>query len=233
MSANIFFPRAEDAQIVWLSHYNLKLPISGPTCGISAEEITSTQQDVTYWIWILQYWHPALQRDAKDATAHKQLMVTGVGHSGANITYPQASQFPNSPPIPVPGMQKRLSSQIIRIKASPNYSDVIGHELGIIAATNTVEHLIPEPTVSVELGKNGSRARIDFKKYRHEGVWIESRINGGNWEFLAVSTVKPYYDERPLANGNAHETREYRLRWWDKSEEHGEWSAVQRVVIGV
>ena len=233
MSANIFFPRTEDAQIVWLSHYNLKLPNSGPVCGISAEEIASTQQDVAYWIWLLQYWHPALQRDAKDATAHKQLMVAGVGYGGANIAHPLPSEFPNSPTIPEPGMQKRLSSQIIRIKASANYTDVIGHELGIIATTNTVEHLIPDPTVYVELGESGSRVRIDFKKYRHDGIWIEGRINSGNWEFLAVDTVKPYYDERPLANGNTHETREYRLRWWDKSVAHGEWSAVQQVVIGV
>ena len=125
MSANIFFPRTEDAQIVWLSHYNLKLPINGPICGISAEEIASTQLDVAYWIWLLQYWHPALQRDAKDATAHKQLMVAGVGYGGANITHPLPSPFPNSPSIPEPGMQKRLSSQIIRIKASANYTDCL------------------------------------------------------------------------------------------------------------
>ena len=129
-------------------------------------------------------------------------------------------------------MQKRLSSQIVRIKASPNYTDVIGHDLGIIAASNSVEHLIPEPTVSVELGKNGSRVRIDFNKYGHDGIWIECRINGGDWVFIGVDTIKPYYDERPLATGNTHETREYRLRWWDKSVAHGEWSAVQLVVIG-
>ena len=105
--------------------------------------------------------------------------------------------------------------------------------MGIIGSSKTVEHLIPEPTVSVELGKTGSRVRIDFKKHGHDGIWIESRINGGNWEFLAVDTVKPYYDERPLATGNSHETREYRLRWWDKSVAHGEWSAVQQVVIGI
>ena len=59
------------------------------------------------------------------------------------------------------------------------------------------------------------KMRIDFKKYGHDGIWIESRINGGNWPILAIDTVKPYLDERPLAPGNTHETREYRLRWWD------------------
>ena len=233
MATNSYFPRAEDAQIIWLSHYALKLPIRGPTCSISSDEITSTLQDITYWTWILQYWHPALQRDAKDATAHKQLIVSGIGNSSGTISHPLSSQFPNSPPMPEPGVQKRLFNQIARIKTSLNYNDVIGHDLGIIGSSNTVEHLIPEPTVSVELGKTGSRVRIDFKKHGHDGIWIESRINGGNWEFLAVDTVKPYYDERPLATGNSHETRQCRLRWWDKSVAHGEWSAVQQVVIGV
>ena len=131
-----------------------------------------------------------------------------------------------------PGIKKRLFNQIARIKASPNYTEVIGHDLGIIAKANTVEHLIPESIIAVELGATGNRVRIDFKKYGHDGIWIESRINGGDWAFLAIDTVKPYYDERPLAPGNTHETREYRLRWWDKSVAHGEWSAVQQVVLG-
>ena len=92
--------------------------------------------------------------------------------------------------------------------------------------------MTPEPTISVELGENGSRVRIDFNKYGHDGVWIESRINNGDWVFIAIDTIKPYYDERPLATGNTHETRDYRMRWWDKSVAHGEWSAVQQVVIG-
>jgi len=230
MSINSFYPSTEVAQIVWLSHYALKLPINGPTCGISAEEITSTQQDITYWTWVLQFWHPAIQRDAKEATAHKQLMIAGIGKSG--ITQPLPTSFPSPPPTPEPNMQRRLFSQIARIKVSLNYTDVIGHDLGIIASANTVEHLIPEFTVSVELGKAGSRVRIDFKKYGHDGIWIESRINNGDWIFLAIDTVKPYYDERSMDAGNTHETRQYRMRWWDKSVAHGEWSPVQQVVIG-
>jgi len=229
MSTNSFFPSTEDAQIVWLSHYILKLPINGPTCGISAEEIASTQKDITYWTWVLQLWHPATQRDAKEATAHKQLMIGGIGNSSVNQPLP--TPFPNPPPAPEPNIQKRLFSQITRIKASLNYTQAIGHDLGIIAASNSVEHLIPEPTVSVELGETGNRVRIDFKKYGHDGIWIESRINNGDWVFLAIDTIKPYYDERPLAAGNTHETREYRMRWWDKSVAHGEWSAVLQVVI--
>jgi hypothetical protein len=230
MSTNSFFPTTQAGQIVWLSHYSLKLPINGPVCNISAEEITSTLADILYYVWLLQHWHPAVQRDAKEATAYKLLMIGGSGSDSAN--YPQPSIFPDPPPATAPGIQKRLFSQIARIKASLNYTETIGHDLGIIAASNTVEHPIPEYTITVELGATGNRIRIDFKKYDHDGIWIESRINSGDWVFLAIDTIKPYYDERPLAPGNIHETREYRLRWWDKSEAHGEWSAVQKAVLG-
>ena len=47
------------------------------------------------------------------------------------------------------------------------------------------------------MGSTGPRARIDFKKYGHDGVWIKCRVNNGDWSSLAVNTVKPYLDERP------------------------------------
>jgi hypothetical protein len=157
-------------------------------------------------------------------------MINGSGSEEAS--YPQPTTFPPPPLMSVPGIQKRLFSQIARIKVSLNYTETIGHDLGIIAATNSVEHPVPEYTITVELGATGSRVRMDFKKYGYDGIWIESRINGGDSAFLAIDTVKPYYDERPLAPGNTQETREYHLRWWYKSEVHGEWSAVQKVVLG-
>ena len=93
-------------------------------------------------------------------------------------------------------------------------------------------YLTPEFTASVEQGATGSQVRLDFMKHGHDGIWIENRINGGEWKFLSVSTIKPYLDVSLLATGNNHEAREYRMRWWDKSVAHGEWSGVQAAVLG-
>ena len=233
MTSNSYFPPTQDGQIVWLSHYNLKLPIYGANCGISDQEITDTQTDLDYYTWMLQHWHPSIQRDAKESTAYKTMMVTGPNSGKGGINYPQPSVFPEAPTAPAPGIQKRLFSQIIRIKASTNYTEAIGHDLGVIAIANNIEHLIPIPSISVERGEFGQRVAINFNKYGHDGVWIECRINGGEWTFLAIDTLRPYYDERPLEAGNTHETREYRLRWWDKSVAHGEWCTVQSIMLGV
>jgi len=230
MSSTGFFPTTEAAQIIWLTHYSLKLPINGPGCGIGAEETTRTQADILYYIWMLQEWHPASQRDAKEATAYKNLILNGSGSDP--IDYPKPTVFPNPPPAPAPGIQKRLFSQIARIKASLNYNEAIGKDLGIIAIPDTVEHPFPEFWLTVEMGLEATQVRIDFNKYGHDGIWIESRTNGGEWAFLAIDTVKPYLDGRPLAPGNTSETREYRMRWWDKSEAHGEWTGIQKAVLG-
>ena len=179
----------------------------------------------------MQEWHPATQRDAKEATAYKQLMIGGNG--SGTTEYPKPTVFPNPPPAPAPGIQKRLFSQIARIKASLNYNEAIGKDLGVIAIQDNVEHWVPEFSLIVEMGLDVTQVRIDFTKYGHDGIWIESRINGGEWAFLAIDTVKPYLDVRPLASGNTHETREYRMRWWDKSEAHGEWTGVQKAVLGL
>lgn len=229
MATNSFFPSSEAEQIIWLSHHLATLPSHGTDCGLSEAEVIATQTDLQYYIWLLQHWHPSIQRDAKEATAYKLLMVGGTSPASAR---PHSSSIPEPPPAPEPGLQKRLFSQIIRIKAHSGYNESIGHDLGVIASAVLVDHPTPEYSLSVELGSSGPQVRIDFKKYGHDGIWIESRINGGDWAFLAIDTVKPYLDQRPLSPGNSHETREYRLRWWDKSKANGEWSGVQKVVVG-
>ncbi len=88
---------------------------------------------------------------------------------------------------------------------------------------------MPEFILSVELGLDHSVVRIDFNKYGHKGIWIESRRGEEEWAFLAIDTIKPYLDERALAVGNTHETREYRIRWWDKSLPQGDWSSIQKI----
>ena len=44
--------------------------------------------------------------------------------------------------------------------------------------------------------------------------------------------MKPYTGDRPLLVPSTAETREYRLRWWDKGEANGDWSPVQKLTVG-
>ena len=114
-----FFPITEADQVIWLSHYALRLPVMGPICGISPEEITSTLDDIACHIWLMQTWHPALQNDAKKATNFKRHIIED---SSSEIEpYPLASVFTDAPKIVAPGIKKRLLNQVARIKTNLNY----------------------------------------------------------------------------------------------------------------
>ena len=75
-------------------------------------------------------------------------------------------------------------------------------------------------------------ARIKFTKYGHDGVYIEVRRNVGAWGFLAIDTESPYLDHTPLLVAGTPETREYRMRFWDHGDANGDWTMVEKVMIG-
>lgn len=229
MALQSYFPTAEAERIVWLGNFRSKIATHGPNLGLSAAEITDLQADLAYYLWLLQTWNPAVQHYAQAATAYKNLIAHGEG----NPALPALTPAANMPPPRPAGVLSRTFAQIARLKTHPGFSEAIGRDLGVIAMADTAEHPFPEFTVSVETGAAHQIVRLNFTKYGHDGVWIESRRGGGEWEFLAVDTVKPYLDERPLLTPNTAETREYRLRWWDKGEAHGDWSPVQSLAVGV
>ena len=87
MSTNTYFHNIGADQIIWLSHYAAKLPINGPSCGITLTEVTQTLSEIQYYIWLIQHWHPATQHDAKEATAYKYMIINELGDTV--IDYPK------------------------------------------------------------------------------------------------------------------------------------------------
>ena len=232
-----FFPIQESDQIVWCNNFKAKIATHGATCGLTAGEITATQADLAYYVWVIEKWNPAIQNDAKEATAYKKLIASGGVPGASPVAAPAASTFTGAdvaPALVSPGVLTRLFLQIARMKTSAGFlanAAAIGADLKIIGAEDTTEHLAPEFKLKVQDGAACQCVRIDFTKFGHKGVWIEGRRNGGAWEFVAIDSEKPYLDERALLAPTAAETREYRLRFWDDGP-NGDWSPVQKVTVG-
>jgi hypothetical protein len=228
MALQAYFPNTEADRIVWLGTYRAKIATHGAAVGLVAQEITDIQADIAYYLWLLQTWNPAVQQYAQAATAYKNQIGTGEG----SPPLPAITAAANQPPVRPAGVLNRLFAQIARFKTHPGYTETIGRDLGVIGAPDTTEHLYPDFTATAEAGAASQVVSLSFPKYGHDGVWIESRRNGGTWEFLAIDTVKPHVDDRPLLNPGTAETREYRMRWWDKGKAHGDWSPVVGVAVG-
>ena len=232
-----FFPLKESDQIIWCNNLRTKIATHGITCGLTVGEIAAFQADLAYYVWVIEKWQPAIQSDALEATAYKKLIANGGVPGASPVAAPAASTFtgPDAPPALVaPGVLPRTFAAIKRLKTSSGYlanPEAIGQDLGIIGAEDTAEHLAPEYKLKIEDGPSCQCVRIDFTKFGHKGVWIESRLNNGAWAFLAIDSEKPYIDNRPLLAPPAAETREFRLRFWDDVP-NGDWSPVQKVTVG-
>ncbi len=123
-----YYPTSESDQVTWLTNYRNKIGTHGPTCGIAAGEVTDTQADLDYFVFLLHVWHPTLQTEVKEGTEYKKLVATG---SGATVALPAASTF-TPPTAQPPGILNRLFNQVGRIKLSAGYIETIGTDLGII-----------------------------------------------------------------------------------------------------
>ncbi len=230
MANQPYFPSSEAERIVWLSNFRTKLPLHATTLGIATTEVTATIADIDFYVWLLQTWNPAVQNDALEATAYKVLIGTGSGT--VLVPLPTAAVFTQPPAVRLPGVLPRLFMLVQRIKLSTGYNEAIGQDLDIIGSQDSSTHPVPEFTAISERGSHTERAKISFTKYGHDGVAIEGRINNGAWSALGIAMLKPWYDERELLVNEVAEIREYRLRWWDKGEAHGDYSPIQKVTVG-
>lgn len=232
-----YFPTAEALQIPWCNNYVAKIQEVGLVVGETVESVAAIVADLKYYVWLINKWYPQVSSDALQNTAYKNRMAKGAGDAAE--PWPAGSLFDTDPgdpdpaPTPVkPGILTRLFAMVARVKANAGYTDTIGTDLGIIGIADTTEHLYPEFKLTVEDGPSCQCVKNDFKKFGHSAVRIESRRNGGAWEFLDIVSTSPRRDARALLVAGQAEMREYRMRFWDHDAPGGDWSPVQKVTVG-
>ena len=161
----------------WLLNYQDKIAEYGQRCSLGAAEIAATIADIKYYIFLQQELSPNMLEETEKYNDYKQLMI--YGHGQGSLDHPLSSSYPHMPPIPAPGIQKRLLEQIARIKTSAHYTEALGQELGISSAKNIASINSTKQSIGV-----GNRVRQDIMSYDYEGVWIESHLNGADWAFF-------------------------------------------------
>ena len=225
----VVFLISEAERSVWLAYFRTKLPVHCVELGFTLDDIASTLADIDFYIWLVQSWNPAVQKNAVEASAFKALIGTG---SGSELVALPVHVVFDPEPVPVlPSVLTRLFKLIQRIKMVATYNQVVGKDLGIIGTQSTADSDVPDFTVTTERGPTIERVKLTFTKYNHGGVIVESHRNGGPWEVLGVVVTKPWYDERALLVDTVPEAREYRLRWWDKGDANGKYTPVQKVTV--
>jgi hypothetical protein len=238
MKRQEYYPTRVEAQPEWLMNFADKLPTYAATLGISNTRRDAAVLDALWLAYVIGLW-------AADARAWIQTVTDTIsaaerGTGAAPMELPEFTA-PSLPPandplpatVPVPpGALDRIFKLVKDIKNAAGFTEAIGNDLRVIGAAESPDaNPLPKFTLKVEQGSTCQCVTITFFKYGRTGVYIESRRNGGAWEFLASPVVSPHVDARPLLAANTPEIREYRMRSWEKGVPTGDWTDVAKVTV--
>lgn len=228
MAKDDWLPHREDELLPWFNNFNTKLAGYTVTLDLSPGDLTSVAADTAMVEFAINgvAIYKAEQREWVD---FKDLELYG----SPGLPTPAVPVAPTLvPPTPVaPGLIGRTRALVARIKAHPNYTEVIGEDLGIIGAEQVGAGLVKPDGKAEALPKH--EVRITFVKSGHDGVDVEGqRAAETEWSYLAFDGYSPYVDNRPPLVVGQPEERRYRLRYRDNDLPVGEYSDIFVVTTG-
>lgn len=232
MKRQDYYPSRIADQIVWLTNFKNKLPGYQTTLGLAAGVVTAAVADANWLIYVLGSWLGAVRAWGPSTTDYVEEIQMGSGTPALPVF---SAPAPPSGVVSVPaGALLRIFDLVQDIKNATGYTEAIGLDLRIVGAEAAADHPVPAFKTKVEDGAGCQCVRLTFTKYGHMGVYIESRRGGASspWEFLGIDTESPYIDNRPLLVAGQPETREYRMRYWDKGTPNGDWTDVAKETVG-
>lgn len=223
-------PKENNERINWTLNFEQEFPALAAGLGFTNAEMTALLQDsaaLRYSILVAQ----AGAILSKKCTAYKNDMVGGVGE---NQQTPEVPVFtpPDAPPATVDaGIIERLSKAMNRAKLSSGYTPTIGETLLIVTPQGDSFNPDDGKPTGEATAMTGSIVRIDWKKGKFDGIFIDSQRNDETeWTRLDFDMRSPYEDTRPPVNAGKPEERRYRLRYFIDNTAVGAWSDVIVVI---
>ncbi len=132
-----YLPRPDKDRVVWLNNFASKFAQVATTLGFTAADVTSVNNDAAIFSYLVI--QVELYATAKEQRVdYRNLIKEGPIGSPAGVL-PVAPTTGTVPTVVAPGVFPRISQLVGRIKNMPNYTDSIGRDLGIIAATPVID----------------------------------------------------------------------------------------------
>jgi hypothetical protein len=247
MRTNFYLPRSNNDRRAWINNFNTQLNIIGPALGITAAEISATNDDTQAVNYLLDNLK-TFKTETHERSAYKELLFNGNG----SVVLGDMPGLPTLPPVPtaVPaGVFKRVRKIVQRIKHHPTYNQAIGKNLGIIGPEKIVNN--EDAKIMVNLRRSDKDGlTFDFVKGNFDGMVVYEGTFAENnttlaktvpeeqgkpvmmWREIARAAISPYKDTRKNA-GNQPETRYYRMRYLLKHVPIGQESDTIMVVAVV
>jgi len=212
----------------FLTNLANKIGTYAPTMGISPAEVASIVNDAAMFKYVLRM-QEVFKTFKQSLSAYKNLLRDGQ-QSETPSPLPVAPTLP-APPTPVnDGIFWRARKLVARIKASTNYNESIGEDLGIVGDERTVDtlELKPELKSRVEAGhpviiwKKGTASALD--------IYVD-RKDGKGFVFLTTDTQPDYIDKYPMPKGVESLVWEYKGIYRMADKQVGQFSEPIQVTV--
>jgi hypothetical protein len=221
-------PITESELVPWLTNFGPKLANYAATLNLDPADVTSTQADIGYVIYLINVRIPAERQSLSATVEYKNFIKDGDASAPLPATLPGTVAPPAYPAAILPGAMTRLRKLVQNIKTRPGYTETIGQDLGIIATDQSSAPQVP--TLAPVSAVAGS-VTFNWNKSGWTGVKLQGRTNGGPWTELGVDLFSPFVDTRPLAAPGMPETREYRAAYLDGDTALTGYSQVVQVTV--
>jgi hypothetical protein len=126
---------------------------------------------------------------------------------------------------------KEIRKIVARMKKSPQFTEPIGAQLGIMGSSISIDNTEVKPVLKLKVA--AGQVRISFKKQTLPAICIFSRQRGTQtWNKIAQVNYAPFVDTRSLAEAGKPEAREYMALYHDGRTEVGQESEIYSILTG-
>jgi hypothetical protein len=221
-------PSDDANKSVFLQQLSTQLPSYATTLELSSNEVTKVAAASAWFDYLLSSQEVA-QNYSHAIFSLKRILRDGPANT--DIALPVLPILPPAPTsTPVSGIFGFVGPLITRIKKHPNYTEAIGKNLGIIAASKpAVDITSLQPILSVDI--QGGHPVLSWKSNGTDALEIEVDHGTGVFVLLTIRMSSGYQDNTPLPASGSACVWKYRAIYHINDKQVGHWSQVLEVSV--
>jgi hypothetical protein len=224
-----FIPSSDNDKVVWFNNFSTKLGIYAASLGLTAAEVSAIQKDASFYQYII-YLLEIYRQTLKNLTGYKTQVKHAVGQQHLSAILPTLPALATAPASVPEGIFDRVSKLAIRIKASANYTDNIGSDLGIISPNTTVDASVMQPLIKINL--EAGRPHLKWTKGASDAMDLYvDRNDGSGFVLLTRPLRNDYIDITSIGATKVIDEWHYKGIYVIADQQVGLFSAISSITI--
>ena len=221
-----YLPDSDASLVIWIVNFVLKLAGYAATLGISSTEVESVTNDSKFFQFV-ENMVEAYRTMLQNVVNYKNLLKRQIG-SQVLGSLPVMPDLGVAPVAVNAGFINRLSKLVKKIKSSPNYTEVIGRDLGIVGPDSPVDLDALMPVLKINL--DAGSPRIKAKKGVADGMDVYVDRNDGKGSVFLIRLIKLNFVDLATLPATVKEWK-YRGMYVVDNENVGKMSAEVSVMV--